>query len=106
MLRHVRLCAGARPPTLVTIRGKAARAAPTMARCALWPSVSDPSRDHVDCFSSTLRHRRNMCELDGWAGAAFLRIASLSCKVETQNAYNKGERPCELLRRNAYRAPC
>src|SRR6266481_5778260 len=32
-------------------------------------------------------------------------MASLTCKVETQNAWNKDERPCELFRRNAYRAP-
>jgi hypothetical protein len=33
-------------------------------------------------------------------------MASLTRKAETQNAYNKDKRPCELLRRNAYRAPC
>src|SRR5258708_25242553 len=69
----------------------------------LWSSVSDPSRDRVDSFSSTLRRRRNMGELDGWAGAAFLRMASLRCEAKD---HNKDERPCELLRRNAYRPPC
>ena len=69
----------------------------------LWSNVSDPSRDRVDSFSSTLRRRRNMGELDGWAGAAFLRMASLCCEAKD---HNKDERPCELLRRNAYRAPC
>jgi hypothetical protein len=52
----------------------------------LWSSVSDPSRDRVDPFSSALRRRRNMGELDGWASAAFLRMASLTSKVETQSA--------------------
>src|SRR5580692_7561680 len=65
----------------------------------LWPSVSDPSRDRVDSFSSTLRRRRNVGELDGWAGAAFLRMASLRCKAKD---HNKDERPFELLRGNAY----
>src|SRR5271169_783732 len=63
----------------------------------LWSSVSDPSRDHVDSFSSTLRRRRNMGELDGWAGAAFLRMASLRCEPKDPN---KDERPCQLLRCN------
>src|SRR5271163_3933657 len=72
----------------------------------IWSSVSDPSRDSVDSFSSALRRRRNMGELDGWAGAAFLRMASLTRKVETQSAYNKDKRSCNLLRRNAYRALC
>jgi hypothetical protein len=27
-------------------------------------------------------------------------------KVESQSPYNKDKRPCELFRRNAYRAPC
>jgi len=49
--------------------------------------------------------RRNPGELDGWAGAAFLGMASLTHKVESQSAYNKDKRPCELLRRSAYRAP-
>jgi hypothetical protein len=72
----------------------------------LWSSVADPSRDGVDSFSSTLRRRWNMGELNGWAGAAFLRMASLTCNVETQNAKNKDELPCELFRRDAYRARC
>src|SRR6201987_1198760 len=72
----------------------------------LWSSVSDPSRDRVDSFSPTLRRRWNMAELDGRAGAAFLRMASLACKAKTQNAKNKDELPCELFRRDAYRAPC
>jgi hypothetical protein len=46
-----------------------------------------------------------MAELDGWAGAAFLRMASLTSKAETQNAKDKDELPCELFRRD-YRAPC
>jgi hypothetical protein len=66
----------------------------------LWSSVSDPPRDRVDSFSS-LRRRRNMRELSGWAGAAFLGMASLRCKAK---APNKGERPCQLFRRNACHA--
>jgi hypothetical protein len=46
-----------------------------------------------------------MGELNGLAGAAFLGMASLTRKVETQGAYNKDKRPCELCRRNACRAP-
>ena len=63
----------------------------------LWSSVSDPSRDRVDSFSSTLRRRRNMGELDGWAGAAFLRMASRRCETKGPN---KDERPCQLFRCN------
>ncbi len=63
----------------------------------LWSSVSDPSRDRVDSFSSTLRRRRDMGELDGWASAAFLRMASLRCEAKGPN---KDERPCQLFRCN------
>jgi len=52
----------------------------------LWSSVSDPSRDRISSFPATLGCRRNPDELDGWAGAAFLGIASLPYKIETQNA--------------------
>src|SRR4029077_13934431 len=51
----------------------------------LWSSVSDPSRDRVDSFPATLGCRRNPGELDGWAGAAFLGMASLRCKVKASN---------------------
>ena len=44
-----------------------------------------------------------MGELNGWAGAAFLRMASLRREAKD---HNKDERPREFLRRNAYRAPC
>src|SRR5271168_1830220 len=70
----------------------------------IWSSVSDPSRDSVDSFSSALRRRRNMGELDGWAGAAFLRMASLTRNVETQSACNEDKCSCNLLRRNACNA--
>lgn len=70
----------------------------------LWSSVADPSRDRVDSLSSTLRRRRQMGELDGW-GAVLLGTASLSRKGETQSAQYKDKRPCELQRRDAYRAP-
>jgi hypothetical protein len=72
----------------------------------LWSSVIDPSRDGVDSFPPALRRRRNVGELDGWAGAAFLRMASLTRKVETQSANYKDERPCEPLRRDDCGAPC
>src|ERR1700693_3040626 len=68
----------------------------------LWSSVFYPPRDRVDSFSSTLRRRRNMGELDGWAGAAFLRMASLRCEAKD---HNKDARPREFLPRNVYRAP-
>src|SRR6266403_1093501 len=63
----------------------------------LWSSVSYTTRDRVDSFSSTLRRRRNMGELDGWAGAAFLRMASRRCETKGPN---KDERPCQLFRCN------
>jgi hypothetical protein len=55
----------------------------------LWSSVSYLPRDRVDSFSSTLRRGRNGGELDGWAGGAFLRMASLRCEVK---GHNKDER--------------
>src|ERR1700719_4617128 len=66
----------------------------------LWSSICYPPRDCVDSFSSTLRGRRNMGELDGWAGAAFLGMASLTRKVESQSAQNKDKGLSELRRRN------
>ena len=63
----------------------------------LWSRVFDPSRDRVNSFSSTLRRRRNMGELNGWAGAAFLRMASLRCETKDPN---KDERPCQFFRCN------
>ncbi len=64
-------------------------------------SVSDAPGNLVDSSWSTLRHRRDMGELDGWAGAAFLRMASLRCKTK---APNEDERPCQLSRQNACHA--
>jgi hypothetical protein len=63
----------------------------------LWSSVSDPPRDRVHSFSSTLRRRRNMGELNGWAGAAFLGMASLRCEAK---GLEKDERPHQLFRLN------
>ena len=65
-------------------------------------SVSDPSRDRVESFSSTLRRRRNMAELDGLSGASFLGAATMNCKTVDQN---EGERECEVPRRKACHAP-
>jgi hypothetical protein len=70
-----------------------------------WSSVSDPSRDCVDSFSPSLRSWRNVCEFDGWNGTVFLGAASVS-KAESRYTKNKDERPCELLQRSAYIAPC
>src|SRR5258707_6466573 len=50
----------------------------------LWSSVSDPSRDRVDSFSSTLRRRRNMRELDRRAGIGFMRLATVQRNAENQ----------------------
>src|SRR6266404_1501813 len=66
----------------------------------LWSSVSDALGDRVGPLPATLRGWRDLGGLDGWAGAAFLRMASLTCKVETQNAENTDERTCQLLRRS------
>ena len=48
----------------------------------LWSSVSDPSRESIDSFSSTLCHRRNMGELDRRSGIGFMRLATvLQCRI-------------------------
>src|SRR5882672_6462954 len=49
-----------------------------------WSSVPDPSRDRVDTFSSTLRRRRNMGELDRRSGLVFMRLATVQRKAENQ----------------------
>src|ERR1700690_1666524 len=50
----------------------------------LWSSVADPSRDRVDSFSSTLRCRRNMGELDRRWGIGFMRLATVQSNAEHQ----------------------
>src|SRR5580704_8089463 len=50
----------------------------------LWSSVSYPSRDRVDSFSSTFRRWRNMGELDRRSGIGFMRLAT-----SQRNAENK-----------------
>src|SRR5580698_467977 len=50
----------------------------------LWSSVSYPSRDRVDSFSSTLRRRRNMSELDRRSGIGFMRLATVQRNAESQ----------------------
>src|SRR5271167_4224007 len=50
----------------------------------LWSSVSYPSRDGVDSFSSTLRRRRNMGELDRRSGIGFMRLATVQHNAENQ----------------------
>src|SRR5258705_7228955 len=50
----------------------------------LWSSVPDPSRDRVDSFSSTLRCRRNMGELDRRSGIVFMRLATIQRNAENQ----------------------
>src|SRR5258705_9394974 len=47
-------------------------------------SVSYPSRDSVDSFSSTLRRRRNMSELDRRSGIGFMRLATGQRNAENQ----------------------
>jgi hypothetical protein len=90
MLRCVRLYTGATPSISVTIRGKAARAAPTLPavrinnNLLIWSSVSDPSRNRFDSFSSTLRRRRNMGELDRRSGIGFMRLATVQRNAENQ----------------------
>src|SRR5437660_12212240 len=49
-----------------------------------WSSVPDPSRDRVDTFSSTLRRRRNMGELDRRSGLVFMRLATVQRNAENQ----------------------
>src|SRR5712671_6060372 len=50
----------------------------------LWSSVSDPSRDRVHSFSSTLRRRRNMGELDRRSRIGFMRLATVQHNAENQ----------------------
>ncbi len=50
----------------------------------VWSSVSYPSRDRVDSFSSTLRRRRNMGELDRRSGIGFMRLATGQRNAENQ----------------------
>src|SRR6266478_3937793 len=66
----------------------------------LWSSVSDPSRDRVGPLPATLCGWRDLGELDGWAGASFLGVATMNCKTGDQN---EGE--CEVLRPEACHAP-
>src|SRR5258708_6208914 len=48
----------------------------------VWSSVSYPSRDRVDPFSSTLRRRRNMGELDRRSGIGFMRLETVQRNAE------------------------
>jgi hypothetical protein len=89
MLRNVRLCKGATSSTSVTIRGKAAKVAPTIARCAhnddllLWSSVS-----YGPEIVSTLS--RPPCVAGGiWvkSGIGFMRLATIQ-----RNAANQQQR--------------
>jgi hypothetical protein len=71
----------------------------------LLSSVSDAPRDRIDSLSPPCAAGGILVNEGGTIGA-FLGMASLTCKAETQNAKNKDERLCELFRRNAYRAAC
>src|SRR5882757_2166217 len=51
----------------------------------IWSSVSDPSRDRVDSFSSTLRRRRDMGELDRKFGIGFMRLATVQRNAKKQH---------------------
>ena|ERR1700751_2135459 len=66
-------------------------------------SVSDAPRDRVGLLPATLCGCRDLGEFDRWAGAVFRGMASLRCETKGPN---KDKRPCQLFRRNAYRAPC
>src|SRR5258705_5390920 len=57
----------------------------------LWSSVSYPSRDRVDSFSSTFRRRRNMGELDRRSGIAFMRLATVQSNAENQQQRSRQE---------------
>src|SRR5262249_39865761 len=50
----------------------------------LWSSVSYPSGDRVDSFSSTLRRRWNMGELDRRSGVSLMRLATVQRNAENQ----------------------
>src|ERR1700722_6139522 len=54
----------------------------------LWSSVSYSSRDRIDSFSSPLRRRRDMSELDRRSGSRFMRLATVS----QRNAENQQQR--------------
>src|SRR5258706_15079929 len=57
----------------------------------LWSSVSDPSSDRVDSFSSTLRRRRNMGELDRRFGIGVMRLATVQGYAENQQQRSRQE---------------
>src|SRR5216684_2948770 len=50
----------------------------------IWSSVSYPSRNRVDSFSSTLRRRRNIGELDRRSGIGFMPLATVQRNAENQ----------------------
>src|SRR6266853_774116 len=90
MLQYVRLRAGAAPSTSVTIRGKQPWLHPPLPavrinnNLLIWSSVSYPSRNRVDSFSSTFRRRRNLGELDRRFGIGFMRLATVQRNAENQ----------------------
>jgi hypothetical protein len=50
----------------------------------IWSSVSYPSRNRVDSFSSTLCRRREMGELDRRSGIGFMRLATVQRNAENE----------------------
>ena len=52
----------------------------------LWSSVSYPSRDRADSFSSTLRRRRNMGELDRRSGIGLCDWQLFSAMQKTSSS--------------------
>src|SRR6266568_7370628 len=90
MLRYVRLCAGATPSISSRSEVRWPGLHPPLPAVRinnnplLWSSVSYPSRNRVDSFSSTLRRRRNMGELDRRSGIGFMRLATIQRNAENQ----------------------
>jgi hypothetical protein len=50
----------------------------------IWSSVSYPSRNRVDSFSSTLRRQQEMGELDRRSGIGFMRLATVQGNAENE----------------------
>jgi hypothetical protein len=50
----------------------------------IWSSLSYPSRNRADSFSSTLRRRREIGELDRRSGIGFMRLAAVQRNAKNQ----------------------
>jgi hypothetical protein len=62
-----------------------------------WPSVSYPSGDRIHSFSSTLRCRRNMRELDRRSGIGFMTTGQRHAANQQQRSLQENQgQPSQL----------